>query len=76
MKKFNLTADENDVLGDIFTHEGLRPLLKTIDQMAESMGKRVLTCNLEEIEACRLRYEGAHQLATELRSAISKAKES
>ena len=76
MSKYNLTADENDVLGDIFTHEGIRPFLKVVDQMAEDQGKQVLTCNLEDLEKHRLRYEGALKLARELRNQVTKARQS
>lgn len=76
MKKYNLSADEKDVLSDIFYHEGLRPLLKVMEQMVEEgFGRNVLTAPMNELEASRHQYEGAKRLFKMLQAEVAKSKE-
>lgn len=76
MGRFNLTADESDVLSDIFYHEGMRPFLKVISQIVEKdFGNKILSANIEDVENLRREYDGAKKLYLRLKAESEKARE-
>ena len=74
MSRFNLSADEKDVVSDIFYHEGMKPLMKIISQMVDDMGRQVLSSSIDELEAQRREYDGAKKLYSRLVAEVQKAK--
>lgn len=74
MSKFSLSEAEKDVLSDIFYHEGLKPLLKVLNLMVQDIGSKVLSADINDVEAARREYDGAKKLYAMLAEEVRKRK--